>query len=44
MIQDCNSGAKIGRGFYDWTPERSATVMAERNQKVIRHLKRLHAM
>ena len=44
MIQDCNSGAKTGRGFYDWTSERSATLMAERNQEVIRHLKRLRPM
>ena len=43
MIQDGNSGAKAGRGFFDWTPERSAAVVAERNQEVIRHLKRLRA-
>ena len=43
MIQDGNSGAKAGRGFFDWTPERSVAVVAERNQEVIRHLKRLRA-
>ena len=43
MIQDGNSGAKAGRGFFDWTPERSAAVVTERNQEVIRHLKRLRA-
>ncbi|MDA0230475.1 MAG: 3-hydroxyacyl-CoA dehydrogenase NAD-binding domain-containing protein [Proteobacteria bacterium] len=41
MILDGDSGAEAGRGFYDWTPERSAAVIAERNQEVIRHLKRL---
>jgi len=34
MIQDGNSGAAAGNGFFDWTPERSATVIAERNQEV----------
>jgi len=43
MIQNGNSGAEAGRGFYDWTPERGAAVTAERNQEVIRHLKRLRA-
>ena len=43
MIQDGDSGAKAGRGFFDWTPERSAAVVAKRNQEVIRHLKRLRA-
>ncbi len=43
MIGDGNSGAKDGQGFFDWTPERSAAVVAERNQEVIRHLKRIRA-
>ena len=43
MIRDGKSGAAAGRGFFDWTPERSAAVVAERNQEVIRHLKRLSA-
>ncbi len=40
MIRDGNGGAKGGRGFFAWTPERSAAVIAARNQEVIRHLKR----
>ncbi|MFP6777088.1 MAG: hypothetical protein VCB06_01850 [Alphaproteobacteria bacterium] len=28
MSQEGNSGAKIGLGFYDWTPERNSAVMA----------------
>ncbi len=43
MIRDGKTGAKGGRGFFDWTAERSAAVVAERNQEVIRHLKRLGA-
>jgi len=41
MIEAGRTGAKDGKGFFDWTPERSAAVIAERNQEVMRHLKRL---
>ncbi|MDP6474110.1 MAG: 3-hydroxyacyl-CoA dehydrogenase NAD-binding domain-containing protein [Alphaproteobacteria bacterium] len=43
MIGDGKSGAQTGNGFFDWTPERAAAVVAERNQEVIRHLKRMRA-
>ncbi|MBT5037672.1 MAG: hypothetical protein HOM52_04100 [Rhodospirillaceae bacterium] len=43
MIRDGKSGAKGGQGFFSWTPERGAAVIAERNQEVMRHLKRMRA-
>ncbi len=43
MIGEGKSGAKDGQGFFEWTPERGAAVIAERNQEVIRHLKRMRA-
>ncbi len=43
MIAAGNIGAKGGQGFFEWTPERGAGVIAERNQEVIRHLKRMRA-
>ncbi len=43
MIEDGKSGAAAGSGFFDWTAERGAAVIAERNQEVIRHLKRMRA-
>lgn len=36
-------GSKSGRGFYDWTEEEADAVIAERNQEVIRHLKRMRS-
>ncbi|MBR46237.1 MAG: hypothetical protein CMM31_07120 [Rhodospirillaceae bacterium] len=41
MIADGKTGAKEGQGFFAWTPERSAAVIAERNQEIMGHLKRL---
>ncbi|MBT4428206.1 MAG: hypothetical protein HOJ07_11130 [Rhodospirillaceae bacterium] len=43
MIRDGKIGAKGGQGFFAWTPERGAAVIAERNQEVMRHLKRRRA-
>jgi 3-hydroxybutyryl-CoA dehydrogenase len=43
MIADGRTGAKAGKGFFDWTPDRADAVIAARNQEVIRHLKRLRA-
>lgn len=43
LIQDGKTGAKGGQGFFAWTPERGAGVIAERNQEVIRHLKLMRA-
>lgn len=34
-------GSKNGKGFYTWTEEKEKAVIDERNQEVIRHLKRL---
>lgn len=41
MLAQGHHGSKSGRGFYDWTGEEADTVITERNQEVIRHLKRM---
>jgi 3-hydroxybutyryl-CoA dehydrogenase len=40
LIAEGRTGAKAGKGFHDWTPERADAVIAARNQEVIRHLLR----
>ena len=40
LSQDLH-GSINGKGFYEWTTEEADAVIAERNQEIIRHLKRL---
>ncbi|MEX2525267.1 MAG: 3-hydroxyacyl-CoA dehydrogenase family protein [Gammaproteobacteria bacterium] len=43
MLAQGYHGSKSGRGFYEWTGEEADAVIAERNQEVIRHLKRMRS-
>ncbi len=40
LANDCH-GSINGKGFYNWTEDTANAVLDERNQEVIRHLKRL---